>query len=46
MPVKGQASSSEESFKNLRDTLSNRQKRLDSKFEKIASDEGLYNNYG
>lgn len=45
MPVRGHASSSEESFTNLHHTLSTKQKRLDSAFEKIATDEGLYNSY-
>ena len=46
MPVRGHASSSEESFTNLRHTLSTKQKRLDSKFEKMMADEGTYNSYG
>lgn len=45
MPVRGHASSSKDSFQNIRDTLSNKQKKLDSKFEKIAADEGLYRSY-
>jgi hypothetical protein len=46
MPVRGHASSSKDSFKNIRDTLSNKQKKLNSKFEKLATDEGLYSSYG
>ena len=45
MPVRGHASASEDSFTDLHDTLSTKQKRLDSKFEKIASDDGLYTSY-
>ena len=45
MPVRGHASSSKDSFKNIRDTLSNKQKKLDSKFEKMATEEGLYTSY-
>ena len=45
MPVRGHASSSKDSFQNIRDTLSDKQKKLDSKFEKIATDDGLYNSY-
>ena len=46
MPVRGHASSSKDSFKNIHDTLSTKQKKLDSKFEKMASDDGLYESYG
>jgi len=45
IPVRGQASSSEETFDNISNTLSTKQKKLDAKFEKIASDDGLYKNY-
>lgn len=46
IPVRGQASSSDDSFVNLHNTLSTKQKRLDEKFEKMASDDGLYSYYG
>lgn len=45
IPVRGQASSSEEIFSNISNTLSTKQKKLDAKFEKMASDDGLYSNY-
>ena len=45
MPVRGHASSSKDSFKNIHETLSTRQKKLDSKLEKMASDDGLYDSY-
>ena len=45
MPVRGQASSSEETFGNISNTLSTKQKKLDVKFEKIASEDGLYTSY-
>ena len=46
MPVKGTASSSENSFTVLNDILSEKQKKIDQKFEKIATDNGLYTPYG
>ena len=46
IPVKGKASSSKSVFRNIKNELSLKQKKLDNKFEKIASDEGLYNSYG
>ena len=46
MPVRGHASASEDSFTNLYNMLSTKQKRLDSKFEKLATDDGLYTSYG
>ncbi len=45
MPVRGHSSASEDSFNNLHNTLSTKQKKLDSKLEKIASDDGLYTSY-
>jgi len=45
MPVRGSASESEEIFSNLHLDLSNKQKKLDSKFEEIATEEGLYKSY-
>ena len=45
LPVKGKASSSKEAFNTLHHTLSTRQKKLNSKFEKMASDDGLYDSY-
>ena len=45
MPMKGRASSSKNSFNNIKKELSNKQKKLDSNFKKIASDDGLYNSY-
>ena len=44
IPVKGRASSSEKSFKTIKNVLSDKQKEIDSKFEKIASDD-LYRSY-
>ena len=45
MPIRGLASRSKETFKNLHTTLSTRRKRLDSKLEKMASDDGIYDSY-
>ena len=46
IPMKGQATTSKESFSNIRNTFSTEQKSIDSKFEKIATDDGIYNSYG
>ena len=45
MPIKGHATSSKELFKGMHDVLNKKQKPLDSKFEKLASDDGLYKSY-
>lgn len=45
IPIKGHASSSSDIFNGMRNILSNKQKTLDSKFEKLASDDGLYKSY-
>ena len=45
MPMRGHASSSKENFKNIRNEFLNKQKRIDNNFEKIASEDGLYNSY-
>ena len=45
IPVRGHASSSEEVFKNIHNNLSPKQKKLDKKFEKMASDDGVYSSY-
>jgi len=45
MPVRGHASSSKDVFNNIHDIFSIKQKKLDLKFEKIASDDGLYSSY-
>jgi hypothetical protein len=46
IPVKGQASNSDYSFNLINQILKNKQKILDSKFEKMAQIDGLYNSYG
>ena len=46
IPMKGHASASKDSFTNIHNAFSTKQKRIDSKFEKIATDDGLYNSYG
>jgi len=46
LPIKGHASTSKDTFSYLNDTLSTKQKRIDEKFEKMASDDGLYTSYG
>ena len=46
MPIRGTASSSENVFNDLHDILNVKQKKLDSKLEKLASDDGIYSSYG
>ena len=45
MPMKGQASASEDSFCSIQNTFSIKQKKIDTKFEKIATTDGLYKPY-
>jgi len=45
LPVRGKASSSKEAFGNIHNTLSTRRKKIDSKLEKMASDDGIYDSY-
>ena len=46
VPLTGKASTSKDAFNYLQETFSSKQKRLDAKFEKIVSDDGVYNSYG
>ena len=46
IPVRGKASSSKEVFGNIKNNLSDKHNKIDSKVEKMASDDGLYNSYG
>lgn len=46
IPMKGQATTSKDSFTNIRNTFLTEQKSIDTKFEKIAAKDGLYNSYG
>lgn len=46
LPIKGQASSSKETFNNIRQNLASKQDKIDNKFEELAKKEGLYNSYG
>ena len=46
MPLKGKASTSKDAFNHLQATFSLKQKRLNSKFEKMVSDDGIYSSYG
>ncbi|MEE9440474.1 MAG: hypothetical protein V3V27_00930, partial [Candidatus Thermoplasmatota archaeon] len=45
VPVKGKASTSQEAFNYLNTSFSTKQKKLDSKFEKIMNDDGVYDSY-
>lgn len=45
MPIKGKATSSKDTFDNMKNELSTKQKKLDKKFEQIASNDGLYKSY-
>ncbi|MFW6121492.1 MAG: hypothetical protein ACOC80_11415 [Petrotogales bacterium] len=46
MPIKGKASTSENIFAHLKQTFTSKQKKLDEKFEKMATEDGLYSSYG
>jgi len=46
IPVRGKASSSEERFNNLNQALSDNRKKINSKIEEIAYEDGLYQPYG
>ncbi len=45
IPVRGHASVSKDVFNNLNNNLSKERKKLDLKFEKMASEDGLYSYY-
>ena len=45
MPIRGHASSSKDVFNNIQNNLSPKQKKLDEKLEKMASDDGVYSSY-
>lgn len=45
MPIKGKASSSEDTFSNIKNELTPLGKKIDKRFEKTASDDGLYKSY-
>ncbi len=45
IPVRGRASTSEDTFHSLKNTFSNQQKKLENRFEKMVSDDGLYTSY-
>jgi len=45
LPVRGHASSSKDVFDDIHNTLSTKQKKLDLKFEKMATEDGLYSSY-
>ena len=45
LPVRGHASSSKDVFDEIHNILSTKQKKLDLKFEKMATDDGLYKSY-
>ncbi len=46
LAMKGHASASTDKFSKIRETLSNKQKAIDSKLEKMANDDGIYSSYG
>ncbi|MEF8879305.1 MAG: hypothetical protein V5A64_02800 [Candidatus Thermoplasmatota archaeon] len=46
MPIKGEASSSEETYTDVKTNMPDKQKKIDSKFEEIAKEDGLYKSYG
>lgn len=45
MPVKGQACSSKDIFDEIHNNLTTKQKKLDKKFEEMATGDGLYRSY-
>ena len=45
LPVRGHASTSKDVFDNIHNNLLTKQKKLDEKFKKIATDEGFYRPY-
>ena len=45
LPVRGHASTSKDLFDDIRNNLLTKQKKIDEKFKKIATDEGLYQSY-
>lgn len=45
IPVRGQASSENDSFRYLHENLSTKQRKIDLKFEKLAAEDGLYDAY-
>ena len=45
IPIRGHASTSKIAFDSIQNNFSNKQKKIDEKFQKIASDEGLYKAY-
>lgn len=45
MPVKGQACSSKDIFDEIHNNMSTKQKKLDKKFEEMATDDGIYKSY-
>lgn len=45
IPVRGRASTSQNTFHSLKSSFSLQQKKLETSFEKMASDDGLYTSY-
>ena len=45
IPIRGNASGSEDVFNTIHNNFSSKQKKLDSKFEEIATEDGLYKSY-
>ena len=45
IPVRGHASTSKDAFHSLKNTFSQKQKKLETCFERIATDDGLYTSY-
>ena len=45
IPVQGHASASKDTFHSLKGTFSSQQRKLESRFEKMVTDDGLYTSY-
>ena len=46
LAMKGHSSASTDKFTKIRETLSNKQKSIDTKLEKMANSDGIYSSYG
>jgi hypothetical protein len=46
MPIRGHASSSKDVFDDIHNNFFDKQKKLDRKFEEMASEDGFYHSYG
>ena len=45
LPVKGQAATSKDAYRSLKNSFSSEQKKVNKRFEQLATDDGLYQSY-